>query len=240
MKLWTSLLVFLVVTVTAAKEGFDDYKNKTEVPEPLFVDLVRSLSAEYGEWEVNSLFYSMHGNFQQLRWAPEIEFVLKSGTAVEFELPMEGGDLAYYKTAFQQRVFENQSGTHMQGLQLIYESDPKFLHSDVTLYYILAHRFSHTLSTIGLMGVRSILESYQGLEVALNQSFFYNYNRHIDLGLEFNYSSGTVFDRFFQVIPQLHLAFPEGGKIQFGFGMRRELDQYYPISTFRLIWELNK
>lgn len=240
MQYLVSFAILFSISFTYAEEGFDEYKHKVEVPEPLFIDLVRSLNAKYGEWEVNSLVYHSSGNFQHTRWAPEVEYVLKSGTAMELEFPMEGDKLINYKLALQQRIFSNHEGSHLHGLQFIYEADPGFLHTDATLYYIVAHRFNHHLSTIGLYGVRTFLEAYEGTEISLNQSIFVNYSRQIDLGVEVNYSSGEIFSRFLQVVPQLHLAFKEGAKIQFGFGMRNEQSHYRPISTFRLIWELNK
>lgn len=240
MKLLATMLIFIFCWPCFAKKAFDKYENKVEVPEPLFVDLVRSLSAEYGEWEINSLFYHTQGYYDNFNWAPEVEFVLKSGTAVEFEFPMVGGELTNYKVALQQRFYQNERRTHLHGLQVIYEADDKFMHSDATVYYIVAHRFNHYISALGLYGVKSILESYQGLEILLNQSIFFNYSQEIDFGIEYNYASGDLFEKYWQLIPQLHLAFEEGAKIQFGFGAREMASRISPVGTFRLIFEFNK
>lgn len=240
MRFYLILIVILYWQVAFAKKAFDTYEHKVEIPEPLFIDLVRSLSAEPGEWEINSLFYHTQGNFDSLHWAPELELVLKSGTAVEFELPMVGGKISSYKTAIQQRVYQNSKRNHQQGLQFIYEADNKFYASEATLFYIIAHRFNHYFSIIGLYGLKSIIETYQGLDLLLNQSLFFNYSQEIDFGIEFNYQSGPISPKYWQVVPQLHLAFEDGAKIQFGFGAREQGTRISPMGTFRLIWEFNK
>lgn len=222
------------------RKAFDDYKKENQVPEPLFVDLVRSLDAEQGEWEVNSLFYQRQQGFSEFNWAPEIEFVAQDGLAFEFELPMRGDQLETYKIAGQQRLYRSPSGAHLQGLQLIYEAETDFQSSQGTLYYIVAHRFNHALSVIGLYGIKSTVERFSGLEASLNQSFFYNYSQEIDFGLEINYLSGELSPGYLQAVPQLHLAFREGAKFQFGFGSRFYRDLATPVSTFRLIWEFNE
>lgn len=240
MKSVSFIFIILFSWPSFAKKAFDNYESKVEVPEPLFVDLVRSLNAKNGEWEINSLFYHSQGTYDDFNWAPEIEFVLRAGTAIEFELPIEGGELKNYKTAFQQRIYQNKKRNHLHGLQVIYEADNKFNHSDATLYYIVAHRFNHNLSVIGLYGAKSLLENYQGLEYLFNQSVFYNYSEEIDFGLEYNYSSGQLSNRYWQLIPQLHIAFEGGAKIQFGFGAINTDSTVSPIGTFRLIMEFNK
>lgn len=237
---FTFIILIFGTSVFAKGKAFDEYKTKVEVPEPLFIDLVRSLSAEVGEWEINSLFYHSQGTYDDLNWAPEIELVLYDGTAIEFEFPIEGFDLAHYKFAFQQRVYESKRSKSLHGVQLIYESNKKFDLSESTFYYILAHRFNHHWSAIGLWGFKSLIEGFEGLELQINQSLFYNYSREIDLGLEFNYASGELEGRYFQVVPQLHLAFNHGYKIQFGFGAIDDGSTLSPVGTFRFIKEFNE
>ncbi len=239
MRFFILLFIIFISFKVWGKKAFDDYKNKAEIPEPLYIDLVRGLTAEKGEWEINTLIYHTQGDFNSLNWAPEIEWVMRDGSAIEFELPMVGNDISSYKTAFQQNIYSNEKQTHMQGLQLIYEADVSFKHQEYTAYYILAHRFNHYFSTIGLHGVKGVFESSQKIDLVTNQSFFYNHSREIDLGLEFNYQSGQNFEKYFQVIPQLHLALGTGFKIQFGFGARSVNSMTSPVGTLRIIWENN-
>ena len=220
----------------AKRKAYDGYDREVEVPEPLFVDLVRSLTADPGEFEINSLFYHRAGSFDDLKWAPELEYVLPGGVAVEFELPSVGGRLETYKLALQTRIFPSVEPSQQHGLQWIYEVSTDFKQEEVSLYYIYARRFRGPVSILGLYG----LKRSNVTESLLNQSFFYNYTEEIDFGLEFNYASGEGGQKYWQLIPQLHLALQRGGKIQFGFGGKQESGAFQPIATFRLIVEFNE
>lgn len=221
-------------------EVFDGYDRDVEVPEPLFVDLVRGLHSEKGEWEINSLFSHNEGTYSDLRWAPEIEWAIADGTAIEFELPMIGSQLKAYKFAFQKRLHRSEDRHSLHGVQLLYESERRFDHSDFTFFYILAHRFDFYWSLITISGMRTVLEKYHGVDASLNTTVFYNYSREVDLGLEVNYASDIISERFVQIMPQLHLALRTGWKVQFGFGTREEEHKWSPTSALRIIKEFNK
>lgn len=224
----------------ANNEGFVNYKTNAEVPEPLFIDLVRNLGAVKGEWEINTLMAHSQGYFRDVNWAPEIEWVIKDGSAIEFEFPMQGERLNAYKVAFQQTLFKAPESSTLHGLQWIYETNKEFTHSEGTLFYILAHRLSHELSTIILAGAKSNLEAYKGTAVIWNQSFFYNHSREVDLGLEVNFTSAGLGNKFVQVVPQVHLALKRGYKIQFGWGGREDRGDWGPVGILRIIKEFNR
>ncbi len=223
-----------------AEKAFDQYGSKVEVPEPLFIDLVRGLNSKTGEWEINSLFSHSQGRFQQMNWAPEIEYVIRTGTSIEFEFPMEGGELTHYKVAGQQRLYRNLSGSTVHGLQFIYETNRQFNHSETSIFYIVAHRINYRFSVLGMYGFRNQVENWNGINTLLNQSVFYNYSREVDFGLEINYDAGQLNEDYWQVIPQVHLALNDGYKIQFGFGALASEDQINPVGTFRIIREFNQ
>lgn len=241
MKLSILFLLWMFSFSVMAQEGFNDYETRVEIPEPLFIDLVRGLGAKKGEWEMNSLFYHGQGGFSDLGWAPEIEWAFADGSAIELEFPMQGHSLHSYKAAFQQRVYKSEDRSHLQGVQFIYETDKEFGHSDFTAYYILAHRFSPKVSMITILGGKTLIERYDGLMKIFNHSVFYNYTREIDLGFEFNYFSQTPYrDQVLQVVPQLHLAMGQGYKIQFGFGGGQDDRRWSPVTMLRVIREFNK
>lgn len=220
--------------------GFGEYESKLEVPEPLFVDLVRGLNSAKGEWEVNALIAHSQGYFRDVEWAPEIEWVVAKGMALEFEFPMIGDSLHAYKTAFQKTLFGSaRDDRTAHGIQLIYEAEKDFHYSEGTIFYILAHRWSHQLSTIILTGTRFQLQSSEDWAFLWNQSFFYNHSREVDLGLEINWTVGKSADQFLQVVPQLHLALGKGYKIQFGWGAREDQGHWSPAGILRVIKELN-
>lgn len=220
--------------------SFSDYETKVEIPEPLFIDLVRGLHSHRGEWELNSLLNHTQGTYSELHWAPEVEWVIKDGSAVEFEFPMVGSQLESYKFAFQQRTYRSSTRSTFHGLQLIYQANTDFSRSEGTLFFIAAHRFNHYYSSILLVGGKTILEKTTGVDGLFNLSLFYNYSDEVDLGLETNYSSGHFSNRLLQLVPQLHLALNDGMKIQFGFGTRQDEDKWSPTTTLRLIKEFNK
>ncbi len=241
MKTYLLLFILFISLLTSAQDGFNDYETKVEIPEPLFIDLVRGLGSKKGEWEVNSLAYHGDGGFSELNWAPEIEWAFADGTAVELELPMHGHSLHSYKMAAQKTVYSNAERSHLHGLQIIYETNKEWGRSDLTAYYISAHRFTPKVSTITLVGIKTLIEEFQGFTKIFNHTVFYNYSREIDVGVEFNYFSRERFmDQVLQVVPQLHLAMGDGFKLQFGFGGGEDNGRWTPVSMLRLIREFNK
>lgn len=236
------ILCFSFLNCTFADEelGFTEYETKIEVPEPLFFDLVRGLSASKGEWEVNTLLHHTEGNFDQLHWAPELEWVFRKNMAFEIELPMMGSSLQNYKAAFQTTLYQDYESASIHGLQFIYEAHKDWRYTEATALYIYAHRFNHEWSMISLMGVRTILEEFHGLAWLFNHSFFYNYSREIDLGLEVNMASKELGHAFKQVVPQVHLTMGERYKLQFGVGGREVDKQWSPVAILRWIREFNK
>lgn len=237
----TLLFTLLFIWPTHAQEAYQEYKRKSEIPEPLFVDLVRNLQSTAGEWEINSLFYQDNTSWSQQHWAPEIEWVFRPGTAFEFELPMEGHHLRRYKIAIQQLLWSNPSESHLQGLQAIVETDTTGSQSEWVLYHIIAQRLGHNFSMLGLYGARWYNYHSQDLQVSLNQSFFYNHSREVDLGLELNWQpSGHQTTDLLQIVPQLHLALGSGFKIQFGMGYKKSDSWEGTTGILRAIWEHNK
>ncbi len=233
------LSVFFCIS-TFADTGFYNYETKVEVPEPLYVDLVRGLHSHKGEWEVNTLLSQNQSPLSEKKWAPEVEWVIKEGTAVELEFPMVGNSLRSYKVALQQRTYQSPNKNNLQGLQFLYEADQDFESSELTAFYIVAHRFNHYFSAISISGFKTLLERDRGLTTLLNATLFYNYSDEVDLGLEVNSASAQYSEAFLQVMPQLHLAMRDGLKIQFGYGAQEIRDKWFPTSSLRLIKEFNK
>ena len=64
-------------------------RDGPRIPEPMVFDLVRGLGARRGELEFNtlSLVPFRHGG-PKYEWAPEIEWAVADGFAVEYELPI--------------------------------------------------------------------------------------------------------------------------------------------------------
>ncbi len=101
--------MFAVGTPPATIERVSGEEEGPRIPEPMVFDLIRPLGAKRGEAELNSLgriplsrkarqvdgvsdplgLVRRSQDRQGTEWAPEIEYALTDGLAVEFELPME-------------------------------------------------------------------------------------------------------------------------------------------------------
>jgi hypothetical protein len=236
-------LFFMINSIWAATD-FDDYKSKLEVPEPMFVDLVRSLSAKKGEWEINTLFahssqQDVNENGRVFNWAPEVEYVIDDGHAVEFELPSRGGDLKNFKFAYQYNNLSLFSGNHLEGIQLIWERSKEMNEGELTLFYIFAKRLDFNWSFLSMMGVNLGDQFQDQVNFVPNLTLFYNFTREVDFGLETNGLFGSQNQEFWQVIPQIHLALKEGLKIQYGVGHTQRGRMGGVLTSFRLIKEFN-
>ena len=236
------ILIFTMLTLNyshSREKEFHHYKREVEVPEPMFIDLVRSLNSQKGEWEINSLFADYHKKADALNWAPEVEYVFKDGHAIEFELPSQGQHLKKYKFAYQTTLSSLENHGHLHGVQVIYETDDQLRESESTFYHIFAKRLSHHISMISLAGIKINNEQLSQRSLSLNHTTFYNYTNEVDFGLEINFETSELHNKMFQAIPQIHLALNHGLKIQYGFGTVRVNGENSLITSFRLIREFN-
>lgn len=227
------LLGFVCLKTLANTGGVD----RINVPEPMFIDLVRSLDSKKGEVEVNSLFAIYDKNYANLDWAPEIEFVIADGHAVEFELPSQGSSLLNYKFAYQTTFQSISSKSTLQGFQLIYEVDKEFSHSDSTWFHIIASRLNEKFSYLILSGLRLDHQDISNRSIMFNPTLFYNYRDKLDFGLELNLESSELGDELQQILPQVHLTLNQGYVIQFGVGLANYQNKEGYLTSFRLIKE---
>lgn len=51
----TAVIGLMVFSSMVYGQGYSEYETKVEVPEPLFVDLVRGLGAVKGEWSYGKM-----------------------------------------------------------------------------------------------------------------------------------------------------------------------------------------
>jgi hypothetical protein len=254
--LWTSVAVVLAAAPTAllaleeepaspARPAFhDDYASEAEVPEPLLFDLVRRLGAQKGEFEANVLFRVEDSTeLGALRLAPEIEVALADGFAVELELPMQGHRVEAVKAAVQWTLGSMGLARPIRhGLQLIAERRLDREELEVTPLYIFGHRLAPAYSYLLIAGVLAEIPLAGGRVHWLpivNGTFFYNYSREIDLGLEVNLQGLFGSYRDLRILPQLHLLLRTDWKIQMGFGFLNRAGQWQGTTAFRLIKEFN-
>ena len=200
------------------------------IPEPLMFDLVRGLGAEKGELEINTLadFPLNDGANRAVEWAPEIEYALFDGFAVEFELPFEDGHLEALKFAIQYTFGVSDDQQFIHGMQLISESYLDESISEFSLLYIPAYRFNEVWSILGLFGLMYELGADAAdnrATVLFNASVFANLNANGVMGVEINNTDPTLQksddnEMEFLVLPQFHYGFESGFSFQIGFGPR--------------------
>lgn len=142
------------------------------VPEPMVFDLVRPLGARKGELEINVLgiapltrsrsgssragdelgLVPLSEDRSKLEWAPEIEFALWDGFAVEFEFPFEGSKLEELKMGVQWTAGTAFDGHFIHGFQGLVERAIQSTTTSWTGLYLAAMRLSSRWSALGMWG----------------------------------------------------------------------------------------
>ncbi len=234
------ILLFYIFSILLSfsahsENDYFNYKRPLEVPEPMFIDLVRPLNAKKGDIEINTLFTDYTKSSRELNWAPEIEFAIADGNSIEFEFPSQGDRHENYKVAYQRNLSESDDSPYLNGLQIILESDKRFNHFESVLYHIFAIRFSHYFSLLNMTGFKFNPEDINHKALQLNTTLFYNFSEEVDFGLEMNIESAEMGEKLNQVIPQIHLALGEGYQIQYGFGYSKRNEEEGHITSFRIV-----
>lgn len=226
------------------------------IPEPLVFDLVRPLGARKGELEANVL---ATGGFKSddpvaPLVAPEIEYALADGLAVEFELPFEEHGLAAVKLGGQWTFGGDESSGFIHGTQAIAERwvDEKIW--DLSLLYIPAMRFGDTWSVLGMFGGTAQMgsDAKNGIGVIANLTIFADLSERVVLGFE---SDAILFGSdgsSLLLMPQAHYEFTEHFTLQFGVGVMyfdgnalgpgivppdSAVDGWFPQVSLRAVWE---
>jgi len=216
------------------------------IPEPLVFDLVRALGAKKSEVEVNTLAVALFppGEAPSLHWAPEIEWAILDGLAVELELPLMNRELHAIKGAVQYTL-PSPAASFAHGLQSMGEIYLGHEGGGSTALLYIAGGRSGAWSVLSLTGGRvSTAESSPApLELLLNPSLFYDVRESLTVGLETNLASD--FSGLFElrVVPQLHYQLTERVRVQLGGGFgvdsaaERSSARLTPLVTTRLILE---
>lgn len=229
------------------------------IAEPMVFDLIRPLGAKGGEGEVNVLglvplgHRSRRANAtdplglvrrspdrQGLEWAPEIEYAVCDGVALEFEAPMENTHLEAYKAAGQITFGTGLNHRFIHGAQAIvqYDRDPKLW--TTTLLYLAGFRFDETWSVFGMFGSRAEVGGAvpnKTVEVLSNISLFADVTDRTVAGIETNLGQVIGGNTELLVMPQLHYEIDRYWMIQAGVGTRVTTGLTLPEAGFRIIRE---
>lgn len=222
-------------------EGQHEEDAVVRIPEPLVFDLVRGLGARRGELETNVLFQAPFDDRDRshVLWAPEIEYALADGFALEFELPFRGSELEGYKFAGQYTFGTAFEDHYIHGTQVIaeYVDDPDLW--ELTLLYLPGIRFDETWSALLMLGVRTETGDARGddTEALANVNVFADVGPHLTLGLETNFASGLGDHSEWLVLPQVHWEVTDTFMLQAGAGAEFTDGGTYGTVALRAILE---
>lgn len=214
---------------------------EVSIPEPMVFDLVRPLGAHRGESEVNVLAMFPFGGddsrgHQPVDWAPEIEYAVRDGFAVEFELPFEDGELEAYKFALQW-TFGAWRECVIHGAQVIVEPEKHFDECGATVLYLLGARLSQRWSTLAMLGVETQFgEAHTDQAIGiLNVSLFRDLSPWSTVGVECDSRLGASESSAVEIIPQLHCELTDHSELQVGVGAGFDYDGAYGLVGMRAI-----
>jgi hypothetical protein len=184
------------------------------IPEPMVFDLVRPLGVRRGEFEANALFQYVPES-GEVEWAPEIEYGVFDGFAIEFELPFTGSSLQEYKAAAQGTLAS--AGGFVHGWQVIARRARDDAEYSVDGLYLAGYSWPGPTSMLSMIGIRTegIGSALRNLAI-VNSAWFIDLSAALTLGLEVNLELAERSN--YLVMPQIHGDLSEQVTIQLGCG----------------------
>lgn len=242
--------------------GAEELHAEDDVPriaEPMVFDLVRPLGARQGEAEVNVLSLFPLGGYRRsfppetdpfgitplsedtegIEWAPEVEFAIIDGLAMEFEFPFEDAKLESYKTAVQYTFGTAFNRQYIHGTQAIVQTNRDFEQWDLTLLYIGGARFDETWSALGMIGGRTAVgpgDFDDRTEMLFNFTVFADITDYLTLGVETNHARKLNGKATQLLMPQVHWEVTDQVMIQSGVGVGFTSDEAIPTAGLRAIY----
>ena len=224
--------------------GAEDYEAERHapiIPEPMVFDLVRGLGARRGELEVNVLALAplQRSDRRPVLWAPEIEWAVLDGVALEFEVPFEDTHLEAWKVAVQVTLGRDARRRFIHGLQAIGEAFDGVDHHELSLLYVPGYRWNETWSALALVGLRQRFgdDVEDATELLINVSVFADVGPRATLGLELDFETdlGDA-EAALLCMPQVHVELTERFLLQAGVGARIESSEVLPEVAARAIF----
>ncbi len=223
--------------------GAEDFGAEDDIPlipEPMIFDMVRGLGAEKGEFEANVLVEIPvdESSDRAVHWAPEVEFAVLDGFALEFELPFVDDEIEAYKFAAQYTFGTGFNGKFIHGTQFIAEHLDGIEITELTVLYIPGIRLDRTWSILAMLGFRTEVggDSRDETEALFNFSLFADLGPELTVGVESNYAAGLEDESTLLVMPQVHYEFTDHWMIQAGIGAEFLPDESDVTFAFRLIY----
>ncbi len=226
-----------------AAEGHASHETSeaaVHIPEPMIFDMVRGLGAKKGEFEANVLAEIPVDEYsdRDIHWAPEVEFAVIDGFALELELPFVDGDIEAYKFAAQYTFGTAMSNHFIHGTQFIAEHLKGEDITELTFLYIPAGRIDETWSVVAMLGFRTEVggDSDDDTEGLFNLSLFADVGSELVIGVEMDYADGLEDESTLLFMPQVHYEMSDRWMIQAGIGAEFLPDESDITAAFRLIY----
>jgi hypothetical protein len=221
-------------------EELYDGDDIPRIPEPMVFDLVRPLGARRGEAEINTLgIIPLNRRNAKAEWAPEVEFAIADGVALEFELPFEEWTLEAYKLAGQVTFGKAFNDSFIHGTQGIFLYDKNTGNWSPTLLYLAGVQFDETWSALAMAGIQTEFGGANRGERTLrlfNLSLFKHVGDYTSLGLETNTAVDLNGTSQFRLMPQVHQELRDHVMLQFGAGSFFTRQATIPEAAFRIIY----
>lgn len=229
------LAAVLLTPITAQAQA----QTVPQIAEPMVFDLVRPLGARRGELEINTLAqYDLSGPDRVVEWAPEIEYAVADGFAVELELPLEGRKVTDFKLGLQGTFGVINKGRGIHGVQYLGLWNRAHRRWESSLLYVLGNRFGPRTSTLTMIGVGEVGAAGRETRALLvNHTSFYDISPATTAGVEVNIRIGR--DRSTLIMPQIQQALTGTLQLQAGMGATRGEDTpWRPRVGLRLVRQL--
>jgi hypothetical protein len=210
-------------------------------------DLVRGLGARKGELEFNilNLVPNQPGRPAVYEWAPEIEWAIRDGLAVEFELPIFNTTPQFLKFATQYTIGTAFDDSFIHGAQGLIQYELVSGNWSPTALYLAGMRLDKTWSIMGMFGFNvgelvfpfDDIPPRRGVDLITNVSIFADLTDRTVIGVETNLARRLLGTGDFLLMPQIHHKISEHMKVQFGYGLRDDGTQTFGELGFRVIFE---
>ena len=230
------------------------------IAEPMVFDLIRPLGAKRGEAEVNVLglvplrqessrvndvqdplgLVRRSPDRETIEWAPEIEYAVCDGVALEFEVPMENSLVEAYKGAGQITFGTALNHRFIHGAQAILQYGRDASMWTTTGLYLAGFRFNATWSVFGMVGGRGEILGpalNKEAEFLANVTLFADVTDRMVAGIETNLNQVIGGNTGMLFMPQLHYEIDRYWMIQGGVGARFAAGRTLPVAGFRIIKE---
>ncbi len=234
---------FAALLACAAPAAASTVGGAPLIPEPMVFDMIRPLAAPRGELEANTLgLFPLASPGEEIDWAPEIEYALFDGYAVELELPFANGRLQGVKIGLQGTFGTLADNAIVHGWQYLGVVDRDNGKLESSLLYIVGARWNERWSSLTMVGINrpgAPVDRTLPRDNALliNHSVFREMSSRTTAGVEVNWRTSSRQANWL-LMPQLHQRLSPQIMVQAGAGLQKPARRAaHPSLALRMIKE---